>query len=256
MKAWLKKIFIKVKVLDTMVIDGVPHKIIDKTSVLPNVKNARFLRFKKDGRVYNYSAIYLNPKYHMQPYLIIPQEIIAAWSGIYSLNSALILGCAGCSIPRFIGLHCPACKIVGVELSEELIAVARKYFLLDQIQEQFELVQGDAIQYVKNHSLDHKHNVIFVDIFCQNKIVPEVLTEDFMRSAYNITDDNGIIILNVLGEDMDKVKTLLNEMQLPFENVAAIKKNHSQFLVLTKTADKQKEEVFIRSMKDRELIAN
>ncbi len=247
-KSRLRKIFIRVNVLETVVIDGVTHKIIDKTSVLPNIKDTRSLRLKKDGRIYNYSAIYLNPKYHLQPYLRIPQQIISAWSSSYCLDTALVLGCAGCSIPRFIGLEYPASKTVGVELSKELIAVAKKFFLLDQIKEQFELVQGDAIEYVKNYSLDRKQNVIFVDIFSENKIAEEELSEEFLRSAYNIMDDNGILIMNILGEDMAAVKTLLREMRLPFRHCFAFEKAKAQCLVLTKTADAQKEEAFFSKL--------
>ena len=248
-KSALKKVLIKPHTLETFTIDDVVYKVVDVTSILPNIKNTRRLLFKKDDHIYNHSSIYINPKHHVQPSLAIPQKIISIWSKSYSLNNALVLGCAGCSVPRFIGLHFPKSKTVGVELSEDFINIAKKHFLLDQIKNQFELVQGDAIHFVKNYNLDYKQNIIFVDIFCENQIVPDVFTESFIDAAYNITDENGVIIINILGQDIDNAKAIMKDMNIPFKNIVAIKHGASQFLILTKSTDIQKENEFINNLK-------
>ena len=248
-RLWLKKKLVKMKVLDSVVIDGTVYKIIDKTCILPNVKNTRLLRFRKDNMFYIYSAIHLNPKQHFQPFLSFVQKVISIWSKSYSLNNSLVLGCAGCAIPRFISLHYPKSNVIGVELSEDVIKVAKKYFFLEQIENQFELVKGDAIEYVKNYNLDYKQDIILIDIFCENKVVPQVFTESFINAIYNITNQNGIVIINILGENIEGVKSFFDDIKLPFENIFAVKKGNSQFFVLTKTTDIQKENRFINKLK-------
>ena len=239
-KSLLKKLLIKTNVLETFTMDDVTYKVIDKTSIAPNIKNSRHLCFKKDEHIYTHSSIYINPKYYFQPILSIPQKVISEWSKSYSLNSALILGCAGCSIPRFIGLKYPESKIVGVEISEKLIEIAKKHFLLDQIKNQFKLIQGDAINYVKNYNLDYKQSFIYVDIFCENKIISDVFTESFINASYSNTAEDGIIIINILAENIDEVKAFFNELKAPFKNIFAVKQGNAQFLILTKTTNPEK----------------
>ncbi len=247
-KSRFRKYLIKTKVLETFSIDDTIYKIVDRTSFMPNIKNTRRILFKKDNHIYSHSAIYLNPKHHFQPALLIPQKVISIWSQSYSFNSALILGCAGCCVPRFIGLHYPKSKTVGVEISEYFIEIAKKHFLLDQIENQFELIQGDAINYVKNYNLDYKQSVIYIDIFCANKIIPDIFTENFINAAYNATSENGMIIINILGENNQQIKSFFNNIKTPFNNIFITKNANAKFVVLTKTTNPKKEKDFINKL--------
>ncbi len=248
-KAILNKFLIKTTVLETFTIDNVIYKIIDKTSLIPFIKDTRHFCLKKDNRIYTHSSIYLNPKYHFQPIFYIPQKLISVWSDSYSLNSTLILGCAGCAAPRFIGLHYPESKTVGVEISEDFIRIAKKYFLLDQIEKQFDLVQGDAIDYVKNYNLNRKQDIVYVDIFSDNKIISDVFTESFVDALYNCTADNSLVIINILGENIDEVKAFFGKQTIPFNNFFAAKKGNAEFLILTKTNVPQKGKEFVNKLK-------
>ncbi len=247
-KAKLKKSLIKANVIETAEIGDEIYKIIDFTSPIPFIKDRRNFSFKNDEGVYSHSAIYLNPKYRFQPILLIPQKIIATWSKTYPIKNALVLGCAGCSVPRFIGLSYPESKTIGVELSEDFITIAKKHFLLEQIEKQFDLVQGDAIEYIKKYQLETKQDIIYIDIFNKNKIIKDIFTEDFITSAFNCTSENGLIIINILGENIDEVKAFFNSLNLPFSNMAAVKNNAAQFFILTKSNDQKKTEEFINNL--------
>ncbi len=245
----LKKSLIKVNVIETAEIGDEIYKIIDYTSPIPFIKDRRNFSFKNDDGIYSHSAIYLNPKYHFQPILIIPQKIIATWSKTYSIKNALVLGCAGCSVPRFIGLSYPESKTTGVELSADFITIAKKHFLLDQIEKQFELVQGDAIKYIKEYQLETKQDIIYIDIFDKNKIIKDIFTKDFISSAFECTNENGLIIINILGENIDEVKAFFGDLKIPFSNMFAVKNNAAQFFILTKSNDSQKVKEFVNNLK-------
>lgn len=243
-KKHIKRKLVKTTVIETYEIDNEIYKIIDYTSPIPFIKDIRSFSFKKDGGMYSHSAIYLNPKHHMQPILQIPQKITTIWGNTYPVKNTLVLGCAGCSIPRFISLHYPESKTIGVELVEDFIKIAKKHFLLEQIENQFELVQGDAIEFVKNYNHDKKQSIVYIDIFAGNKIVPAVLTEEYMTAVYNCTDENGLIIINILGEDIEEIKTFFNNLDLQFSQIFIMRQNKAQFIALSKTQSPEKEKAF------------
>ncbi len=251
-KSHIKRCLTKKSVLEIFTIDGVDYTISDTTSIIPSVKNQRTLLFKTDNRLYNHSSIYINPKYHFQPSYSAPQKITATWSEVYPLTHVLVLGCAGCTFPRFVGLHYPESKTIGVEISEDFIQIAKKYFLLDQIEKQFELVHGDAIEYVKKYNLTYKQDMVYVDLFCENKLIPEILTEDFVNGIGDITDENSVIIINIWGQNADEILSFFNGFQKQFQNIFIVKQGHTKSLVLTKTADPVKDREFIDKLKAAE----
>lgn len=248
-KAKLKKKLVKAKVIETYEIGNEIYKVIDYTSPLPFIKDRRNLSFKIDNAIHSHSAIYLNPKYHFQPIFHIPQKIISVWGGMNKVEKALVLGCAGCSVPRFISLHYPQSKTIGVELSADFISIAKKHFLIEQIEKQFTLIQGDAIEFVKNYNSVEKQNVIYIDIFDRNKVIDEIFTEEFIKGLYLCTDDNALIIINILGKDMDEAKLFLNNIDLPFSEKFIIKNNNAQFAILTKN-DKADRNTIITSIEE------
>lgn len=239
-KANLKKKLVKAKVIETYEIGNEIYKVIDYTSPLPFIKDRRNLSFKIDNAIHSHSAIYFNPKYHFQPIFHIPQKIISVWGSINKVEKALVLGCAGCSVPRFISLHYPHSKTIGVELSADFISIAKKHFLIEQIEKQFTLIQGDAIEFVKNYSSVEKQNVIYIDIFDRNKVIDEIFTEEFIKGLYLCTDETALIVINIFGKDVDEAHSFFNNVSSSFSENFIIKSNNAQFAVLTKTnkADK------------------
>lgn len=239
-KAKLKKSLVKSRVIETYEIDKEIYKVIDHTSPLPFIKDRRNLSFKADGAIHSHSAIYLNPKYHFQPIFHIPQRLIALWGNENKVKNTLMLGCAGCSVPRFVALHYPESTTIGVELSEDLIAIAKKHFLIDQIEKQFTLTKGDAIEFVKNYDKPEKQNVIYIDIFDKDKIIDAIFTEEFINGLYNCTDENALIIINILGKDIDEALSFFNSLNLSFSESFVIKNDSAQFAVLTKADNSEK----------------
>ncbi len=240
-KALLKKMLIKKTTVDTFEIDGICYKVMDTKSPIPRFKNERWISFANNGRNYSYSAIYTNPKYHVQPIFPVAQKLVEIWGKRNRMNTALVLGCAGCSMPRFLGLHYPNSKITGVELSGKLIEIAHKHFLLDQIKNQFTLLEGDAIAFVKNKTVQ-KQDVIFVDIFAGEQVVREIFSNEFLSAAYDIASEAAMVMINVLGEDADSLQALCDTIEAPFARKHFVRKGGSMFLCLIKGTGEKAEQ--------------
>lgn len=115
---------------------------------------------------------------------------------IRNFESALILGVAGGSViktlvdeVKFKG------KITGVEIDQDIIAIANSYFELDKIPN-LEIVIDDAFEYVLKTKL--KYDLIIIDIF-QDTTMPNFLFQDFFIQRINsLLKTNGFILFNTM----------------------------------------------------------
>lgn len=250
LKKSLKKIqskFIKTTVLNETVIDNLPYRVVDKTSFLPWYKNRRALCFKNPDephRIYVHSMIYHSKRSHYQPTLIIPQKVIEAWHNVYKVKNALMLGAAGCTVPRFIALNFPEMTTVGIEYCPEFIELANKYFFISEISDRFSLVQGDAYDYVKNPNVSSKSDVVFVDIFSEYSIPNETFSDEFINALYEITSSDAVIIFNLLSLNQDDAVVFAKGIKASFSRKTVICKNERVTLVLVKSTDSEKSKRF------------
>lgn len=115
---------------------------------------------------------------------------------IKSMNHILVLGVAGGSViktlvneVKFNG------KITGVEIDAEIIAIAKNYFQLNEIQN-LEIIIDDAFEFVLKTK--EKYDLIIIDIF-QDTVMPNFLFEDFFTDRLNaILAPNGVVLFNTM----------------------------------------------------------
>jgi len=118
---------------------------------------------------------------------------------IKSMNHILVLGVAGGSViktlvneVKFNG------KITGVEIDAEIIAIAKSYFQLNEI-ENLEIIIDDAFEFVLKTK--EKYELIIIDIF-QDAVMPNFLFEDFFTDRLNaILAPNGVVLFNTMITD-------------------------------------------------------
>ena len=240
LKNILKKILVKTRIIDSFDIDGVSYKIVEQKSIIPRFKNQRSINFSVDGRDYTHSAIYMNPKEIFQPIFLHLQKVLELWSRSNEIGSALVLGCAGCSIPRFLAFSHPNIKITGVDLSKKFIEISHKYFLLNQIEKQFTLTEGDAIKFVKDKTVQSQ-DLIYVDIFAGNAAIKEVFSNEFLSCTYDIASENSLVIINAFGMNGKSLKEICENMNAPFQKKHLIKSGGSYYLCLIKNDRKSLE---------------
>lgn len=240
-KKFLKKLakpFNKATTVEEFNIDGLPYRVIDRTNPLPFIKDTRDLSFLYDGKVYAQSSVYINPEETTQPAYTIVQEIIKQWSLSFKMQNALVLGCGGCTIPRFICHNTKNTNVTGIELSDKMIEIAKKHFITTYMEDGFTLLHGDAIKFVKDYHLPYKQNFIFSDIFCINGVVLESFTQDYMNDLHNCAADDSVIVFNLLGEDFKDIIDFKNQINLDFDIKEILTNGNARFLVLAKSINK------------------
>lgn len=243
---------VKRKIVDEFVLDSVLYRIVDYTSWVPGYKGKRELVFKAkdDNRLFIHSSVFLSTKQHFQPIFTVPQKIAYFWNKSFVANNVLVLGCAGCTFPRFYALEYPQSKIIGVELSEKLVEIANKYFLLDQIKQQFDLYCDDAFKFVKEFDFKEKQDVVYVDIFSGNQLPSELFSKDFLDALYDCTSDNSVIIFNFLQKSNDEILDFAKRIEQPFNKKIVTCVNKHCGMVLIKAEDENKIEEFKNSINE------
>ncbi len=126
---------------------------------------------------------------------------------IRNFKSVLVLGVAGGSVIRTLVNEIKfKGKITGVELDEEIIAIANSYFKLNQI-ENLELIIDDAFEFVLKTK--EKYDLIIIDIF-QDTTMPNFLFEDFfINRTHFLLNTNGFILFNTMViNEKDRIRNL------------------------------------------------
>lgn len=249
-KQTLKKYLIKTNVLEEFILDGILYRVVERKSVVPWYKTRRALCFKDNGASYIYSVITLDKKARYQPYLLGHQKIIELWNSHFDSKNTLILGCAGCAVPRFIAFNFPEMKTTGIEYCSKLIDVAKKYFYADKLSDRFALVHGDAFDYVINKKYTEKQDIIFVDLFSGSKIPENVFSGEFLNSLYECTNENGIVIFNLLSLKKEDTVTFAKNSAPDVFKKAIIFKDKKSILVLAKSQNDEKLNVFFDDLQD------
>jgi len=115
---------------------------------------------------------------------------------IRQFQSVLVLGVAGGSVIKTLVDEIKYTgKITGVEIDEDIIAIANEYFKLDSIPN-LELIIDDAFEYVLRTKLTY--DLIIIDIF-QDTTMPNFLFEDFFIHRINdLLNLNGFILFNTM----------------------------------------------------------
>ena len=78
--------------------NGHPIKVVD---AIDESTQKAYMRCIMDDRGGVYSAINLTAE-RRQPFLVAIQDIIDGWGISNNPSQALVLGCAGCAIPRYL----------------------------------------------------------------------------------------------------------------------------------------------------------
>lgn len=242
----LRSRFIKTTVLEELNVDGTTYRVVDKTG--PFYKGRRALVFKKDGVVYIHSTIYTDKKIKLQPSMIICQNIIDLWGKRFGINNALCLGAAGCAMPRFISLAYPKSHTVGIEYVKEFVDIAKKYFLLNEIENQFELKLGDAFEYVKSKEIKNKFDAIFIDIFDKDTLPENLFSQEFLEDLYNVSSENAVLVFNLLTFSPSKAQKFAQSIKASFNIKAIVVKEGRTSLVLSKTDTEEKRKEFLSSL--------
>ena len=109
------------------------------------------------------------------------------------VNEVLFIGGGGFTAPqKFAKMNI---SVDAVEIDPEVIDTAEKYFNLSE-STNFNVYKGDGRNFLEDS--DEEYDVIYLDAYRKAEVPFHLTTEEFMELAYEKTDENGIIVSNII----------------------------------------------------------
>ena len=218
---------------------GAPVKFVVADYKHPLCKKDDIRRIEfQNGESFLYSSVYLSDKRTFQPMYPCAQRIADCYFKDNAPDRALVLGCAGCTLPRFLINRYDGCVVTGVEYSSDLIGIAQRHFITEKMRERFDIVNDDAFMYVKEAQRE-SFDLVFVDIFIAEKIHSSVFSQSFTDDLYALCRSGAIVVFNLFGTGAAKAERFAEGIKAPFDKRYVFEDYRKFFLALAKTKDKQ-----------------
>lgn len=113
----------------------------------------------------------------------------------------LLIGLGAASLTKFLYRHFPLAQLTAVEISPEVVAVARQFFKLPQDPRRLRIVIGDGADFVAEN--DKQYDLILVDGFDGRARSGMLNTQMFYENCRTRLTDNGIVAINLLSHGRD-----------------------------------------------------
>lgn len=124
----------------------------------------------------------------------------------------LNLGLGGASLERYLDLNWPEIKIRSVESNEQIIQLAKDYFLLPK---KVDVIHDSAEHFLSNHN--DIYDIILCDIFVADMQAACLFNNDFYANISNCIDKSGVLAINILPESEEDVINVLLPMKNYFD---------------------------------------
>ena len=116
-----------------------------------------------------------------------------------SAKHVLSIGLGGGSVAKFIHAFFPEITQTVVEINPQIIATARNHFFVPSNDERLDIIEGDGLLYLNNHS--NSADVLMIDAFDSIGIPPHFCSQDFFDSCQATLKNEGIFVINLWGSD-------------------------------------------------------
>src|SRR3990172_1428658 len=110
---------------------------------------------------------------------------------------ALLIGVGGGTILHLLSRKFPKLRMTGVEIDEEILKIARKFFELEKIPN-LEIVTGDGGEYAASYHGD-PFDLVFLDAYLGGNFPLHFEEEQFLSELKRITASGGLVVINRTG---------------------------------------------------------
>lgn len=159
-----------------------------------------------------------------QPACLIHEHNQAMMSSLIFKNnprSVLLVGLGGCSLANFLLTAFPACALDIVELRQEVIDLARDYFLLRAENAHLRLFQAPGQDFIRqNKEGCVAYDIIIVDAFDEGGPAAALLENDFLLACRERLDEGGVFVINLWRRPKDNFPGLYATIREAFGNNA------------------------------------
>ena len=109
----------------------------------------------------------------------------------------VLIGLGGGSLVKYCYQHFPECRITAVEINADVIAM-REQFMIPADNQRLNIIHADAVDWLPQQQGDA--DVIFLDAYDINGLVPALNNKDFYATCYKQLNKGGILVANVWGK--------------------------------------------------------
>jgi spermidine synthase len=158
-------------------------------------KAVRTLLFTKGPGAMKQSAVYLDsPDKHVLEY---SSMIFTSLAFVEEPQRVLVVGLGGGIIPSTFAKHFPSAQIDIVELDDEIVKVAEKFFNFE-ISELTNIIISDARVYVHQaKSTGVEYDIIVLDAFNGSYIPSHLTTKEFLHETFSLLKAGGCVVSNI-----------------------------------------------------------
>ncbi|MEN3354623.1 MAG: spermidine synthase [Betaproteobacteria bacterium] len=111
----------------------------------------------------------------------------------------LMIGLGGGSLAKFVYHRLSATRTRVIEVSPQVVAIARQYFFVPQDDPRIEVIVADAAAYVRHD--DFRADILVVDGYAADSHVEELASYDFYAACRKRLKPRGMIVVNLWGGD-------------------------------------------------------
>jgi spermidine synthase len=128
-------------------------------------------------------------------------------------RDVLMVGLGGGSLAKFVYHRLPETRVRAVEVSAQVVAIARQLFHVPADGARFEIIIGDGADYVTRD--DVAADVVIVDGYGADAPAEELGTPDFYAACRDRLHTGGMLVVNLWGGDR-RFTTLVRRIQSTF----------------------------------------
>ena len=125
----------------------------------------------------------------------------------------LMIGLGGGSLAKFVHHRMPGARVTVVEVSPQVVAIARQYFFVPPDGARFEVVVGDGSEYIARS--DVTAQVVIVDGYDAESHAEELASRTFYAACRQRLAPDGVFVANLWGGDK-LFTTLLQRIEAAF----------------------------------------
>ena len=148
------------------------------------------------------------------------------------INNVLMIGGAGYSYPKYFISHYNDKKMDIVEIDGKVTQIAKEYFYLDNLIEEFDLENNDRFNIITQdgrvylNSNEKKYDAILNDSFSGETPAKTLTTIEAAKQIYKSLNDNGLYLTNIIssleGKNSMFLKSEIKTLKRIFKNVYVI----------------------------------
>jgi len=131
------------------------------------------------------------------------QQMMAPLLFVPEPARVLQLGLGAAALARFCWKHLPCCEVTVVEISEEVVATARRWFALPEDDARLRLIVDDARQVIAAPRLRRRFDWLQVDLYDRHARGPVLDDEPFYAACRRLLRAPGVAAFNLFGRSFE-----------------------------------------------------